>query len=112
MKKYGLVLAGGGGKGAYQIGAWKAMREMGIEFEAIAGASIGGINGAFIAAGDYDKAVEFWHNISVDKGVRIAKNLPDSENLFSRKNTPIPTAKRTQATNWEGVKASVKISPL
>lgn len=86
MKKYGLVLAGGGGKGAYQIGAWQALREMNIEFEAIAGASIGGINGALIAAGDYDKATEFWHNISVDKGVKFAKNLPDSENLFSRKN--------------------------
>ena len=86
MKKYGLVLAGGGGKGAYQIGAWYALREMGIEFEAIAGASIGAINGAFIAAGDYENASDFWHNISVDKGVRFAKDLPDSENLFSRKN--------------------------
>ena len=86
MKKYGLVLAGGGGKGAYQIGAWQALREMNIEFEAIAGASIGGINGAFIAAGDYDKATEFWHNISVDKGVKFGDNLPDTENLFSRKN--------------------------
>ncbi|MBO5937179.1 MAG: patatin-like phospholipase family protein [Clostridia bacterium] len=86
MNKYGLVLAGGGGKGAYQIGAWAALREMGIEFEAIAGASIGGINGALIAAGDYEKATEFWHNISVEKGVKFAKDLPDSENLFSRKN--------------------------
>ena len=25
-KEYGIVLAGGGGKGAYQIGAWKALR--------------------------------------------------------------------------------------
>ena len=86
MKKYGLVLAGGGGKGAYQIGAWQALREMNIRFEAIAGASIGAINGAFIAAGDYEKATEFWHNISVDKGVKFAKDLPDSENLFSMKN--------------------------
>jgi NTE family protein len=86
MKKYGLVLAGGGGKGAYQIGAWQALREMNIDFEAIAGASIGGINGALIAAGDYEKAIEFWHNISVDKGVKFSKDLPDSENLFSRKN--------------------------
>ena len=86
MKKYGLVLAGGGGKGAYQIGAWYALREMGIEFEAIAGVSIGGINGALIAAGDYDKASAFWHNISVDKGIKFAKDLPDSENLFSRRN--------------------------
>lgn len=86
MKKYGLVLAGGGGKGAYQIGAWYALREIGIEFEAIAGVSIGGINGALIAAGDYDRASAFWHNISVDKGVKFAKDLPDSENLFSRRN--------------------------
>ncbi len=86
MKPYGLVLAGGGGKGAYQIGAWKAMKEMGITFEAVAGASIGAINGALIASDDYDKATEFWHNISVDKGVKISKELPDSENLFSRKN--------------------------
>lgn len=86
MKPYGLVLAGGGGKGAYQIGAWHALREMGITFEAIAGASIGAINGAFIASGDHEKASEFWHNISVDKGVKFAGDLPDSENLFSRKN--------------------------
>lgn len=86
MKPYGLVLAGGGGKGAYQIGAWKAMTEIGITFEAIAGASIGSINGALIAAGNYERAVEFWHNVSVDKGVKIASELPDMENLFSRKN--------------------------
>ncbi len=83
---YGLVLAGGGGKGAYQLGAWKAMREMGITFQAIAGVSIGSINGALIAAGDYKKADEMWHCASVDKGIKISTALPDSENLFSRKN--------------------------
>ncbi|MBQ8028126.1 MAG: patatin-like phospholipase family protein [Clostridia bacterium] len=86
MKSYGLVLAGGGGKGAYQIGAWKAMREMAISFEAIAGVSIGSINGALIASDDYEKAVSMWNNISVDKGVNITSALPDPENLFSTKN--------------------------
>lgn len=28
-KEYGLVLEGGGAKGAYQIGAWKALKEAG-----------------------------------------------------------------------------------
>ena len=51
MKPYGLILAGGGAKGAYQIGAWKAMRELDIEFEAKAGATIGAINEAMIAQG-------------------------------------------------------------
>ncbi len=86
MEKYGLVLAGGGGKGAYQIGAWQALLEMGVSFNAIVGASIGSINGALIAAGDYEKAVEFWNSISVDKGIRISEDLPDPENLFSKKN--------------------------
>lgn len=86
MKSYGLVLAGGGGKGAYQIGAWKALREIGIKIEAISGVSIGSINGALIACGDYEKAVEMWKSVSLDKGVKIDEPLPDPENLFSKKN--------------------------
>lgn len=86
MNKYGLVLAGGGAKGAYQMGAWKALREMGIEFNAIAGVSIGSINGALIAQGDYDKAMELWNTVSIDKGINITEELPDPDNLFSKKN--------------------------
>ena len=86
MSHYGLVLAGGGGKGAYQMGAWKALREMNITFDAIAGVSIGSINGALIAQGDYEKAMEMWESVSIDKGVNITEALPDPENLFSKKN--------------------------
>jgi len=86
MKPFGLVLAGGGAKGAYQIGAWKAMRELGVTFEAVAGVSIGSINGALIAADDYKKAIELWKTVTVDKGINIDEPLPDPENLFSRKN--------------------------
>lgn len=88
MNKYGLVLAGGGAKGAYQLGAWKAMRENGIVFEAIAGVSIGSINGAFIAAGDFEKAVEFWNAAAVDKGIKINRELKDPVNLLSYRNIP------------------------
>ncbi len=86
MRTYSLVLAGGGAKGAYQIGAWKALEDMGITFNAIAGTSIGSINGALIAAGDFEKAHEMWLNISIDKGLKINEELPDPENLFSKKN--------------------------
>ena len=86
MNSYGIVLAGGGAKGAYQIGAWKALKEMGITFNAIVGTSIGSINGALIAADDYEKAHQLWLNISIDKGLRINEELPDPENLFSKKN--------------------------
>lgn len=88
MKPYGLILAGGGAKGAYQIGAWKAMRELDIEFEAIAGASIGAINGAMIAQGDFDDAYELWSNVEVSSGVNIQGELKDPKNLFSFSNFP------------------------
>lgn len=86
MKPFGLVLAGGGAKGAYQIGAWQALREIGVRFEAIAGVSIGSVNGALIAADDFRAASEMWNNISLDKGVNFSEPLPDPENLFSTKN--------------------------
>ena len=86
MKPFGLVLAGGGAKGSYQIGAWEAMREIGVRFNAIAGVSIGSINGALIAADDYLAAAEMWNNISLDKGINISEPLPDPENLFSTRN--------------------------
>lgn len=88
MRPYGLILAGGGAKGAYQIGAWKALRELGISIEAIAGVSIGAINGALIAQGDYDAAVELWNTAEVKEGVHIEAELKEPENLFSFSNLP------------------------
>lgn len=38
---YGVVLQGGGTKGSYHIGVWKALRELGIEIGAVTGTSIG-----------------------------------------------------------------------
>lgn len=89
MREYGLVLAGGGAKGVYQLGAWKAMREIGISFSAVAGVSIGSINGALIASDCYEEAVSLWQCASVDKGVRISRDLRDPENLFSFKNAAV-----------------------
>lgn len=69
MKKIGLVLAGGGGRGAYHIGVWKALRETGLDqyVSAISGTSVGGLNAALFLQGDYDKAVDIWENISMEK---------------------------------------------
>lgn len=61
---YGLVLEGGGAKGAYHIGAYKALMEEGIEISGIAGTSVGALNGAILAQGDYEKAYEMWNNMT------------------------------------------------
>ncbi|OYO51117.1 hypothetical protein CG709_20055, partial [Lachnotalea glycerini] len=55
-KEYGIVLEGGGAKGAYQIGAWKAFEEVGVKVNAVAGTSVGALNAAMICMGDYKKA--------------------------------------------------------
>jgi len=61
--KYALALAGGGTKGSYQIGVWKALREMDIEITTGAGTSIGAINGAAIALNEYEKTKRLWVNL-------------------------------------------------
>lgn len=62
-KEYGIVLEGGGAKGSYQIGAWKALREAGVKIRGVAGASVGSLNGALICMDDLEKAEYIWENI-------------------------------------------------
>ncbi|HOG62907.1 MAG TPA: patatin-like phospholipase family protein [Sedimentibacter sp.] len=61
---FGLVLEGGGARGAYHVGAYKAIKELNIEIGGIAGTSIGAINGAMMVQGDYDLLEKIW--LSVD----------------------------------------------
>jgi len=61
--KYSLVLEGGGAKGAYQGGAIKALVELGIEIEAVVGTSIGALNGAMIAQGEFESLYDLWYYI-------------------------------------------------
>lgn len=49
--KLGLALGSGGAKGFAHLGALKAFEENGIEFDVVAGTSIGSVVGAFYSAG-------------------------------------------------------------
>ena len=74
-KEYGLVLEGGGAKGAYQIGAWKALREAGIKIRGIAGVSVGSLNGALICMDDLEKAEEIWNNIEYAQVMDVKEEM-------------------------------------
>ena len=63
-KEYGIVLEGGGAKGAYQVGAWAALLEAGIKIKGIAGTSVGALNGALMCMDDLREAEKLWDNIS------------------------------------------------
>lgn len=77
--KKALVFGGGGSKGAYQIGAYEALCEEGFEFDLVVGVSIGAINGAMIAQGDFAKAKELWLNLTledvIDKGLNLTFDM-------------------------------------
>ncbi|HMO40619.1 MAG TPA: patatin-like phospholipase family protein [Saprospiraceae bacterium] len=61
----GLVMSGGGTRGAYQMGVWRALRELGLEpyLRVATGASIGAINGALVAGQDWEQALELWQSV-------------------------------------------------
>ena len=84
-KTYGLALEGGGAKGAYQIGAWKALREAGIHFSAVSGTSVGALNGAMIVMDDLEKAENVWNNIHFSQVMDV-----DDEEMRRLMNRDIP----------------------
>lgn len=89
MENYGLVLAGGGCKGVYQIGVWRALREMGVSITAVVGTSVGAMNGALVALDRYDEAVTLWLDMSIEKGFALPEPLRVPDNLFHVKNADI-----------------------
>ena len=60
---YGLALEGGGARGSYQIGAYKALVESGFRFSSIVGTSIGAINAAIICSGGLELLEGIWKEI-------------------------------------------------
>lgn len=59
-----IVLSGGGAKGSYQIGVWKALRKLHIKYDLITGTSSGALNGALMVQNDYRKAISLWKKIN------------------------------------------------
>ncbi len=62
--KRALVLSGGGAKGSYQVGVYKALKKLGIKINIICGTSIGSINGALFCEGKYNLAKKMWCDVS------------------------------------------------
>lgn len=64
-QEIGLVLSGGGGKGAYEVGVWKAMQEYGIaqKVTVISGSSVGGLNAALFSMKELPEIESIWRDI-------------------------------------------------
>ncbi len=87
--KLGLVLEGGGARGAYHIGVLHALFEAGYKFDGIGGTSIGAVNGVMIAQGKFDECAEMWKslefssffNVENDYASNLASGKIDSDTI-------------------------------
>ena len=78
-----LVLSGGGSKGSYQLGVWKALKKLRIKYDIITGTSSGALNGALMTQNTYRKAEKIWNelNMKVLFGEDIAE-VNNKKDLF------------------------------
>jgi len=83
---YGLVLSGGGTKGAYEVGAWKALKKMKIPISAIVGTSIGAINGAMMLQDDQQQMENIYLQIQMSDIFETSDAIDTSKSLFSLDN--------------------------
>ncbi|MBR5816334.1 MAG: patatin-like phospholipase family protein, partial [Anaerotignum sp.] len=82
-KTYAIALEGGGVKGAYEVGVWKALDEVGIKYNAVAGTSVGALNGAMMASRDLETALQLWENVKFsqvfDADDEVMKKIYDGD---------------------------------
>ena len=76
MKKFALVLSGGGFKGAFQIGALRHLKQNwsligssppnasgDMKFDIVAGVSVGSLNGVLTASNEFDELEKLWFEL-------------------------------------------------
>ncbi len=69
--KRAVVLSGGGAKGGYEMGVWKALRRLNIDYHIVAGTSVGSLTGVLMAQGDYHKAFKTWYYMNYNKVIDV-----------------------------------------
>lgn len=79
-KTYAIVLEGGGARGAYQVGVWRALEEADVRYNAVAGSSVGALNGAMMTMRRLEQAEELWKNIRFSTVMNVDDDT--MKNLF------------------------------
>ena len=83
-KMRAIVLSGGGGKGAYQAGVYKAIKKLGIEYDIVTGTSIGALNGFLMVQDDLFKCLWLWKHINYNKIFEDFNNVVDEKTLKNK----------------------------
>ncbi len=73
--KRGIAFSGGGLRGAYQVGVYKAFRDAHIKIDGFVGTSIGSFNSAMCASGNFKKLYNFWYNADLGAILGLSPKL-------------------------------------
>jgi len=74
-----LVLAGGGAKGSYQVGAYRALQELGWQPDIITGASVGSLNGVLFTMGKLEEAAAIWRSMDLRGVIELPEKAAPEE---------------------------------
>lgn len=77
-KTYAIALEGGGAKGAYEVGVWMALEEAGVKYNAVAGTSVGALNGAMMTMRDLKGAIDAWCRMKLTDIVDVNEDSADN----------------------------------
>ncbi len=90
-----IALCGGGTKGAYELGVWRVLKELDIDYHIVTGTSIGAITGALMVTQDYDMACELWNTIRMEDVMRDGVNLTTTiEGMYNQRELIGPFLKK------------------
>lgn len=110
-KIYAIALEGGGAKGAYQVGAWRALEEAGIRYNAVSGTSVGALNGAMMAMRDLPNAERLWKDIRFSQVMNVDDETMNR--IMKRDFENLSQVKTALKTIWDIIKArGVDVEPL
>ena len=102
--KRAIVLSGGGSKGAYELGVWKALRKLHISYDIVTGTSVGSLNGAMMVQKSYHRAKKLWSNLSFNTIFEsdLAKN-PTTKQILEEYGKNIIVKGGMDVTNLENL---------
>ena len=83
QEKTALVLSGGAARGAYEMGVWQALRELGVKIDMVCGTSIGAMNAYIIALGSFEKARDMWLDMKTEEVFDFDRVLQDGGGSFT-----------------------------
>ena len=104
FENYAIVFAGGGARGAWQLGVWKTLEELKIpKPKVITGTSVGALNAAMFSQGDLGRAEQVWRNIDTIKVLNLEDEHPRWITRMLAKAVKEGTSKIVSGAHYAGV---------